>query len=197
MLTQFQSHLARLLNENGIPQIVTNFGQTGYVSTQDAIWFQLQLTQGNVPDIAIFYQGFNDTLSAWGQNLTGITLQENSRLNDTEAGRILRNGQPVLRMPNESLQQYDLSLANVENADAETIAARWFANVELVNALSSAYDVKVIFVWQPAIMFKSPLTATEQAIIERWENERAGLFDLYTEVDTIIRQGVQNYDNII
>ncbi|MDQ7026245.1 MAG: hypothetical protein Q9P44_11900, partial [Anaerolineae bacterium] len=78
------SHLARLLNENGIPQIVTNFGQTGYVSTQDAIWFQLQLTQGNVPDIAIFYQGFNDTLSAWGQNLTGITLQENSRLNDTE-----------------------------------------------------------------------------------------------------------------
>ncbi|MDQ7023973.1 MAG: hypothetical protein Q9P44_00255, partial [Anaerolineae bacterium] len=191
------SHLARLLNENETPQIVTNFGQTGYVSTQDAIWFQLQLTQGNVPDIAIFYQGFNDTLSAWGQNLTGITLQENSRLNDTEAGRILRNGQPVLRMPNESLQQYDLSLANVENADAETIAARWFANVELVNALSSAYDVKVIFVWQPAIMFKSPLTATEQAIIERWENERAGLFDLYTEVDTIIRQGVQNYANII
>lgn len=191
------SHLARLLLENNTPQQVINFGQTGYVSTQDAIWFQLQLTQENNPDIAIFYQGFNDVLSAWGQDLTGITLQENSRLNDTEAGRILRNGQPVLRMPNESLQQYDLSLAYVTNADAETIAQRWFANVDLVNAMSNAYDVKVIFVWQPAIMFKAPQTATEQAIIERWDNERAGLFDLYIEVDAIIRQRVQNYDNII
>jgi hypothetical protein len=46
-------------------------------------------------------------------------------------------------------------------------------------------------------MFKQPLTDTEQAIIGRWENERPGLFDLYTEVDAIIRQRVQNYDNIV
>jgi hypothetical protein len=190
-------HLARLLSGNGTPQTVFNYGQTGYVSTQDVIWFQLQLTQGNVPDIAIFYEGFNDVLSAWSQGLTGITLQENMRLNDAEAGRILRASQPVLRLPNEALQQYDVSLANVENATAESIAARWFANVELVNALGEAYGVEVLFVWQPAIMFKSPQTSTEQAIITRWENERAGLFELYMDVDAIIRQRVQEYDNIV
>jgi lysophospholipase L1-like esterase len=190
-------HLARLLYENDTSQQVINFGQTGYVSTQDVIWFQLQLTSGNIPDIAIFYQGFNDVLSAWSQDLTGLTLQENMRLNDAEAGRILRSGQPVLRLPNEPLQQYDFSLANVQSADALTIAERWLANVELVNILADAYGVEVLFVWQPAIMFKSPQTATEHAIIERWNNERAGLFDLYTEVDTVIRQRVHEYDNII
>jgi lysophospholipase L1-like esterase len=190
-------NLARLLSENRTPQTVLNFGQTGYVSTQDVIWFQLQLTQGNIPDIAIFYEGFNDVLSAWSQNLTGITLQENMRLNDAEAGRILRTGQPVLRLPNETLQQYDMSLANVDNATAATIANRWFANVEMVNALGEAYGVEIVFVWQPAIMFKSPQTPTEQAIIARWENERAGLFELYMDVDSIIRQRVEEYDNIV
>jgi lysophospholipase L1-like esterase len=190
-------HLARLLSENDTPQSVLNFGQTGYVSTQDVIWFQLQLTQGNVPDVAIFYEGFNDVLSAWSQGLTGITLQENMRLNDAEAGRILRAGQPVLRLPNETLQQYDMSLANIENATTESIAERWFSNVELVNALGEAYGVEIVFVWQPAIMFKSPQTPTEQAIIARWENERAGLFELYMDVDSIIRQRVQEYDNIV
>jgi lysophospholipase L1-like esterase len=190
-------HLSRLLYENDTSQQVINFGQTGYVSTQDVIWFQLQLTSGNIPDIAIFYEGFNDVLSAWSQDLSGLTLQENMRLNDSEAGRILRSGQPVLRLPNEPLQQYNFSLANVQNADAQTIAERWLANVELVNILADAYDVEVLFVWQPAIMFKSPQTAIEQAIIERWNNERAGLFDLYTEVDAIIRQRIQQYDNII
>jgi hypothetical protein len=190
-------HLARLLSENGTAQTVFNYGQTGYVSTQDVIWFQLQLTQGNTPDVAIFYEGFNDVLSAWSQGLAGITLQENMRLNDAEAGRILRAGQPVLLLPNESLQQYDMSLANVEDATAEAIAERWLANVEMVNALGEIYGVEVLFVWQPAIMFKTPLTPTEQAIIARWENERSGLFYLYMDVDAIIRQRVHEYDNIV
>ena len=36
-------HLARLLAENNTPQRVINYGQTGYVSTQDMILFQMQL----------------------------------------------------------------------------------------------------------------------------------------------------------
>lgn len=192
-------HMARLLNEDDTPQNIVNYGQTGYVSTQDLIWFQLQLIRGNVPDAAVFYQGFNDVLGAWGNDAVGVTLQETMRLNDAEAGRILRSGQPVLRLPNFDLAQLDMSQAAVENLTAENIANRWFDNVEMIESLAEAYGVKVVFVWQPAIIFKDILSESEQAIYERTENERSGLFELYREVDTLVQDRIAEgeYDNIV
>lgn len=193
------SHLARLLDENNTPQQVVNYGQTGYVSSQDLIWFQLQLVQGNVPDVAIFYQGFNDVLSAWGADFVGVSLQESMRLNDSEAGRILRYGQPLLQLPNLSLDIYDMSGASVFESTPQAIADRWFANVDMIDALANAYGAEVLFVWQPAIILKDTLSENEQSIYERTENERAGLLALYAEVDTIVRARVTSdgYDNII
>lgn len=193
------AHIARLLDENNNAQNIINYGQTGYVSSQDLIWFQRQLTGDNVPDIAIFYQGFNDILSAWGTGFIGVTLQEDMRLNDSEAGRRLRAGQPVLQLPNESLNQYDMSSAGVISATPTAIADFWLANVEMVSAIASAYEVEVLFVWQPAIIFKDTLSESEQAIYQRSDNERAGLFSLYSEVDAIVRERIEadNIENII
>jgi lysophospholipase L1-like esterase len=192
-------HVARLLYENDTPQKVVNYGQTGYVSTQDLIWFQLQLLQGDIPDVAVFYQGFNDVLAAWGNDAVGVTLQENMRLNDAEAGRKLRAGQPVLSLPNFKLTQLDLSQAAVSNVTAENIANRWFANVEMLEALADSYGVKVLFAWQPAIIFKDTLSESEQAIYQRTENERSGLFSLYADVDAIVRERLAggDYENIV
>jgi len=191
--------IARLLNENDNPQQIVNYGQTGYVSSQDLIWFQRQLTRGNVPDVAIFYQGFNDVLSSWGAGYVGVTLQEDMRLNDSEAGRRLRAGQPVLQLPGLSLNSYDMSEAGVIEATPESIADFWLANVEMTQAMADAYDVDVLFVWQPAIIFKDTLSESEQAIYQRTDEERPGIFDLYREVDAIVQERVESgeYDNII
>ena len=67
-----------------------------------------------------FYQGFNDVLSSWGNEFVGVTLQETMRLNDAEAGRQLRSGQAVLRLPDFSLDRYDMSAAGVIEATPET-----------------------------------------------------------------------------
>lgn len=192
-------HMARLLNDEGTPQTIVNYGQSGYVSMQDIILFQLQLQQGNIPDIAVFYQGFNDILSAYSAGQTGVTLQENMRLNDSEAGRRLRSGQPVLQLPNVSLDSLDLSSAGVEPASAQAIADNWFANVDLAQSLADAYAVDVIFVWQPALIFKETLTESEQGILARTETERPDLFSLYAEVDAIVQREVAatEQDNII
>ena len=79
------------------------------------------------------------------------------------------------------------------------IADFWFANVDMTQAIADNYGVDLLFVWQPAIIFKDTLSETEQAIYERTENERAGLFDLYREVDAIVRERVESgeYENII
>jgi lysophospholipase L1-like esterase len=191
------SHVARLFNEAGIPQNIVNYGESGFVSSQDLIWFQLQLLRGNVPDVAIFYQGFNDVLSAWGGDVVGVTLQEEMRLNDSEAGRILRSNQPVLRLPTMSLDTLDMTQAGFIDATPETIAERYLANRAMIEALVESYGVKVLFVWQPAIMFKDMLSESEQAIYQRTEKERPNLFALYTEVDTIVRQRLAATENTL
>jgi lysophospholipase L1-like esterase len=188
------AHLARLLQDDGQDFHVTNYGQTGYVSTQDMLLFQLQLLRGNVPDVAIFYQGFNDTLAAYGENLAGVTLQESVRLSDAEAGRQLRQGQPLLSPMKVPLERFDMIQAATYPTSAESIFARWQANVDMVMAIANAYDVQVIFVWQPHIMSKEAYTSEEQAILQRLEEERPGFMDLYDDVDTLAKQFAQDND---
>ena len=183
-------HIARLLGDQNSPQQVLNFGQTGYVSTQDLILFQLQLGQDEAPDIAVFYQGFNDILAAYGQGYSGVSLQENARMSDAEAGRLLRAGQPVLRPLNYSLDSLDLSRSGMGAGDAAGIVDRWFDNVALVQALADAHAIETLFVWQPSIIFKQTLSSSEAGIYARTERERSGLFELYAEVDALVRQRV-------
>jgi len=190
------SWLARQLDENDQDIQVINYGQTGYVSTQDMLMFQFQLRQGNIPDVAIFYQGFNDTLAAYGGGYVGITLQENQRLNDSEAGRALRNGQPVFTVPNQSLDNLDLSLLNAQTTTSQGIFDHWLANVQMINALADAYDVQTLFVWQPAIFYKTPITSDEQGILDRLERERPDFLDLYQSVDALVREYVEQSDEV-
>jgi lysophospholipase L1-like esterase len=57
---------------------VTNYGETGYVSTQQLILL-IQELKTNIPDIVIFYDGFNDTYSAYQQGVAGLPMNEFNR----------------------------------------------------------------------------------------------------------------------
>ena len=50
---------------------VYNFGQPGFASTQEVIELMLQLRDGNVPDIVIFFDGVNDIWNAYGSGQAG------------------------------------------------------------------------------------------------------------------------------
>ncbi|MGJ3238313.1 MAG: hypothetical protein ACFE0Q_06370 [Anaerolineae bacterium] len=82
--------------------------------------------------------------------------------------------------------------ATVRDATPHAIADFWLTPVEATHALAEAYGVDVVFVWQPAIIFKDTLSESEQAIYQRTENERPGLFALYGEVDAIVRERIAN-----
>ena len=182
------SQVAILLADSGLPAVTRNYAQTGYVSTQDLIMFQSQLALGNVPDLAVFYHGFNDVFSAWLQGLVGIPLRESQRVSDVEAGRLLRGGQPVLRLPAADLSQYDWSLVAARGASAEAIADRWLASRRLIRAAAAEYGVSVLFVWQPAIIAKLNPTATEIVIMSELEQRLPDFVELYRDVDTLLRE---------
>lgn len=189
-------HVAKLLADVNQPQQVMNYGQTGYVSTQDLNLFQAQLALDNVPDVAIFYQGFNDVFSTYLQDITGIPYREHQRVSDVEAGRTLRNGQPVLRLPDGDISTYDWSLVGTHSASAQAIADRWFANIKLIQVLADAYGVDLLVIWQPALFAKDNLIGDESRILEELDDE---FIALYQEVDAIVRERIQaeNIDNIL
>ena len=180
------SQVAQLLADREIPAMVQNYAQTGYVSSQDLILFQAQLALGNLPDLAVFYQGFNDVYSTRTQGMTGIPMGESRRVSDVEAGRLLRQGQPVLRPLDSDVEQIDWSLVTISSASAQEIADRWLGNRRLIRAVAKEYGVKVLFVWQPTLFAKQQLTDFES--LARAEIERAlpGFVELYRAVDSLL-----------
>jgi hypothetical protein len=73
------SALTKILTKQRISAEIVNFGQVGYVSTQELILLFEQLRNGNTPDLVVFYDGFNDTASAFQNGVAGITENEVNR----------------------------------------------------------------------------------------------------------------------
>jgi lysophospholipase L1-like esterase len=74
----------------GISAEVTNFGESGYIARQDATLALAQLQQNNIPDVAVFYWGYNDVYSTWQTGYVGLPLNERGRIAEFEFGRSAR-----------------------------------------------------------------------------------------------------------
>ncbi len=191
------SQLAELLNTAGTPTRVINYGQTGYVSMQDVITFQLLLAKGQAPNIAVFYGGFNDVLSAYDQKMAGLTLQESQRIADSETGRLLRTGRPVLQPLTVDLTSRDLSLAAVtSSATPDAIVTRYLANARLAARIGAAYDVKVLFVWQPSLAFKQNLVGGEKTAYAAMLERRPNFDEFYRAAHSAFVQQTTNADDL-
>lgn len=76
------SLLSQILSEHGISIHVVNYGESGFVSTQEVIALMLQLKKGNIPDVVMFYDGVNDTFSAFQHGIAGIPQNEFNRFRE-------------------------------------------------------------------------------------------------------------------
>ncbi len=193
------SQVAQLLQANDTTARVRNYGQTGYVSAQDLILFQAQLARGNVPELAVFYQGFNDVFSAYLQRVSGIPYHELQRASDSEAGRLLRQGQPVLQSPISGPEQLDWSLIATDRAMADDIVNRWLANRRLIRAAGREFGVDVLFVWQPTLFSKSPLTEYETRVLADNDRDLPGFSKLYRDVNRRLREDMlaEAWDDVV
>ena len=182
------SQLATLLAKGDAPATVRNYGQTGYVSAQDLILFQRQLALGNSPELAVFYQGFNDIYSAYRQGQAGLPLSEIQRLDDAEAGRRLRQAQPILRQPGSIIADQAWQLAIFDGNSPREILLNWLGNRQLIRAAAEQFGVDVLFIWQPALFAKRKLSGYETQFAAEIERNLPGFLQLYAEVDELLRQ---------
>ncbi len=166
---------------------VANFGETGFVFTQELIELMLQLRAGNRPDVVVFYDGINDISSVLENRVAGLTLNEGKRVNEFELGRLLDAGNgTVLRKDLHGFARLAwLGLGHLAttaavkslvhpaaakllpaDSAARAMIRAYVSNVRIVEALSQAFGFRAIYVWQPTLYSSQKrLTATERDLM--------------------------------
>ena len=201
-------HLQRLLSEKlERPVQVVNFAQQGYVNTQEMIELQLQLRSGNIPDLAIFYDGTNEIWSAIDSDTAGVhfilkeikDLYENRNFREQQAENsvILRyvsqcNSVVLLQRvlglgqddSNLTLFQTEPSRCMTEGEAfvssalySDTIMSYYEGNLRILDALSREFNFDYLCFWQP-VLVTGEKTLTEQETIIA-ESQSSYLVSLY------------------
>ena len=155
--------------------ILVNHGEKGYNSVQGLNALLDQLAQGNVPDVVVFYDGYNDSyagvyspsLPRAHQNLDIIRNKFESTAasadvslpkflltymgEKTSYGRVIRK--VTHRSPDKPEKRYEREhvLPFVPDRTKTTIAL-YEAVIRQVKALAKEYGFKCAFVWQPNLL---------------------------------------------
>jgi lysophospholipase L1-like esterase len=191
------AYLQQTLDEqrNG-PVCVLNLGENAFVMTQNVIELEERLKDGQVPDVAIFYNGFNETFTAYetgdpertffNSNFTNLFVRDG--LFSTDAFDLVAersytfallkewvDSQPTEEAPN-SYQVQGIATRTM----AAAILESYFANVEMVQALGEAYNFRVYFFWQPVLLaHDKPGTPVERATLA--SEATPAMAELFTE----------------
>ncbi len=174
---------------------VTSFAEIGYVSTQGVIALMLELRSGNVPDVVVFFDGVNDTFSAFEHGVAGIPQNESHRVAEFDAFKRFKWRQTVV----ENMALYKLAAAHVRSrgrapsvgaaraddgstdALARAVGEVYLGNVGLLKALAQRYGFRAVFFWQPTVFAKKRLSPREQQWIGQsrndWEARVGPFFD--------------------
>jgi lysophospholipase L1-like esterase len=184
------SVLAHRLRELGRCVAVTNYGQLGHNSTQEAITLQQLLKAGQRIDIAVFYDGINemacaeqtrraDGLFNEARRRAEFNLLHPERRKDLIVAALLAAAPRTLRRLRQwtglplrgpvPVLEADLSRVDLERLASEVIAA-YAANLRLIRLLAREYGFQPIFFWQPVITTKKQKTDDEQ----HWEGDYTG-----------------------
>ncbi|MBN2586490.1 MAG: SGNH/GDSL hydrolase family protein [Candidatus Fermentibacteraceae bacterium] len=179
------AHLVELLGDSiGSDLEITNLSQVGWNSTQEMIELLFELRDGNVPDIVVFMDGFNEVFTAYQSGLAGV------HQNFPQTAELIENRvrQPGLterlwyatnmsilvdlaaergvfaRPDTEEIINYSTMGLNADSLSFDIVDV-CLANYSLVRILGETYGFKCIFIWQPVIWLGSkPLAPEEERI---------------------------------
>lgn len=187
------SLVSKRLAAKNIDAWVTNFGEGGYVSTQEVIALMLELQKGNIPDVVVFYDGANDAFSAFQQGVAGIPQNEYNRASEfnqinwrsgfVEKLALYRVAGKLAEVlaRNRATERADSQLANA------VIDVYW-SNVQIVESLAQKFGFAVVFYWQPDIYSKKTLSAWEKRQLDRYHEAR-----FFQQVNQISKQGLSTH----
>ena len=191
------SFVAKILARDlAVPVEVVNFGQLGYVSTQDVIALALEARRGNVPDVAVFYNGMVDIDSVHDGNEPGSPRWEYQRRNafqDFERSLALRIARrsALAQLVLDYVPGWSWALGATrqapESGEALEALARetlevYAGNLRLADALAHEFGFEVLYFWQPAVWSRDALSPYEAAVVAVDAHRQPGRAELFREV---------------
>jgi lysophospholipase L1-like esterase len=186
------SLLSEYLCYKGVNVYVTNFGEDGYVSTQEVFTLVLELQKGNTPDIVIFVDGINDVWSAYQNSVAGVP--ENIFKRRFEFGSYER-----YNLRSSNLMKIILYLAsppylyNGKPDMGADIIRIYETNIRLIKALEGEYGFTSFLFWQPSLFSKKEISKKEKEILD---NEPKELKSMFATTNPLLTSVMNESDNI-
>lgn len=141
---------------------VYNFGETGYVATQELNQLLRRLADGDIPDYVIFYDGNNDGYA--GAYSPAVPRDPQNIRQQAAAGeqagnnllyRVLHEwiepsnyGKLLWRLQEPRVRHWDKRIADGTTRRAKQVVGYYEAHVRQVQALAKEYGFKAYFFWQ-------------------------------------------------
>ena len=185
------SIVARRLTDAGQEVEVTNYGQIGYVSTQEVMLLFQLLREGRRPDLVVFYDGINDAYAAYQNRIAGLSQNEYTRVQEfnllssarrtklylTAAQSILmhsniaRLGRLFDLKPDSESETGPRGVAYLAQSDGfeepavlqQQVITLYLFNKRAVEALGREFGFRSVFYWQPVTYTKNELAPYEQS----------------------------------
>lgn len=169
--------IARVMRQKEIDTLVLNFGTGGFQSTLESIKFQdiLRKSPGQHPQIAVFYDGFNDPVHGYWFGAGRFQGDLPPKLADLVERNYPRLG---LYIVSEMLSEYSrfwsrfirpkiaklYQIISTKRGldDLDQAVSIYLDNVRIDDAVCQAFGIQCLFVLQPMITSKAPLIASEK-----------------------------------
>lgn len=181
------SWLSRLASqENSKCVRVDNFGEGGYVTSQDLNRFVTNIRAGKAPHVAVFYAGINDSYVAYQQipasfpqafHLFAERLDSSNNTFWGLAIRLVKSSEVHgIIQPAVSALRSDTSQLPDE-AKLREAAEVFCKNFQLAETLADAHGIKTIFILQPCLQTTGKrLTSRERRILESLDKNLVTVF---------------------
>ena len=205
--TTIPSLLGKLLAEKFPEKTfdIVNFGIIGYTRNQEYLQLLEEIKRENIPNIAVFYDGVNEVLSASQNNSAGIpmnaskrNLEFNSLKNYSKKTKLIYSSSYTKRF----IKFIQKKISNpVKNNDyillSKNITINYYQNIVLTEILSDSYNFKAFNYIQPTIFTKKNLSDFEEIMKKNNEYFKSIYDETYTNIlnDSILEQH-QSYKNI-
>lgn len=160
------SYLGKSLENmsEGMQIAVYNFGRGFYYSTQERILYEQLLTEGHVPNLAIFFDGLNEFYNSSNQPMMTDRLSKiiNKPIKKTMFTQMTND------LKQKAFSYYNYHKLLIESSDIEKqiygnaamkerVVNNYLQNMRIISAVSMEYNVTPLFVWQPVPTYKYDL----------------------------------------
>lgn len=191
-----------------IPIQAENFGEAGYVSTQELIAFHLAFREVDGASAAVFYSGVNDAFSVYQHRTAGLPHNEGNRV--AEFGLSVGDNRQRLygaaffewindrAIARAARKITDRGLLGAGGRDAGESGAwrnpipeeRWAAevarcfrlNIEAEAAIADARGVRALFYLQPTLFQKPSRTPYESKVADKYPGLEKVVLDCYDAI---------------